>query len=254
MLSPLGQRSLTQFSPPSSVFADHRTIRRFLSDPIDPEHLEFIMQAGWRAPTDAQGHMFSVLRITESGLRDRLAQLCGDQRQIREAGEFFVLCLDVHRLKLLVEHRGGEFGMKARIALLYGAVDTTLVAQNMVIAAEMLGYGICYIGAVQNNTDKIARLLKLPQLVLPLFGLCVGVPDPAKVPDLRPRLPIVLSFHENEYPSDFSAEQLEGGYEAMKRDYDWFAKVEKYFATGGTMDKREDIMNAAWLQQGFAPK
>ena len=72
-----------------------------------------------------------------------------------------------------------------------------MVAENMMIAAEELGYGTCYIGAVQNNTDIIARELELKPGVLPLYGLCIGVIDEAKAPPVRPRLPRDLCFFEN---------------------------------------------------------
>ncbi len=72
-------------------------------------------------------------------------------------GADLVVCLDVYRLQLLVELRGGEWGMQERIALIYGATDATMVAQDMTVAAEILGYGTCYVGAVQNSTDRIAK-------------------------------------------------------------------------------------------------
>lgn len=85
--------------------------------------------------------------------------------------------------------------MRERISLLYGATDATMVAQNMVVAAEALGYGTCYIGAVQNNVDRIAEALALPPGVLPLYGLCIGVIDPAHYPPtVKPRIPRALLF------------------------------------------------------------
>ncbi len=43
----------------------------------------------------------------------------------------------------------------------------------------------------------MTELLKLPQHVLPLFGLCLGWP--ADNPDLKPRLPASILVHENSY-------------------------------------------------------
>ncbi len=242
------------FPPPLEVFGRHRSIRHFLPEPLAPGHLEWIIQAGRRAPTDAQGHMYSVLRITDPALRDELATLCGDQQHIRDAAEFLVHCLDVHRLRRLVEHRGGEWGMGPRIALLYGTSDATMVAENMMLAAEMLGYGTCYIGGVQNNTDVIAQLLALPQGVLPLYGLCIGVPDPARIPGLRPRVPQELCFFENRYPEEFTPEELESAYQAMGGKRDWYETLGRYFAAGGVMARREPVMARAWRQQGLEPR
>ena len=244
----------TTLPPALNVFAAHRSIRHFLPQPLAPGHLDLIVEAGRHAPTDAQGHMYALVRITDTALRDLLATLCNDQQHVREAAEFFVVCLDVYRLQLLVELRGGEWGMQERIALVYGATDATMVAQNMTVAAETLGYGTCYIGAVQNNTDRIAKELYLPHGVLPLYGLCIGVPDPAQLPPLRPRIPRDLCFFDNRYPETFSDAALESAYTAMSGRRDWYTAVKAYFAAGGTMQQREKVMAHAWRQQKLDPR
>ncbi|HQY92541.1 nitroreductase family protein [Caldilinea sp.] len=242
------------FPPALEVFGRHRSVRFFLPDPLARGDLDLIVEAGRRAPTDAQGHMYACVCITDATLRDRLATLCADQQHIRDAAEFFVVCLDVHRLRRLIEYRGLEWGMRERIALLYGATDATMVAQNMVVAAESLGYGACYIGAVQNNVDVIAQELSLPPGVLPIYGLCIGVIDPAHYPPLKPRIPRDLCFFENSYPADFPAQALEAAYAAMRVKRDWLDSIGVYFATDGTMEHREPIMARAWRQQELDPR
>ncbi len=248
------QPDMPDFPPELAVFATHRSIRFFKPEPLAPGHTQLIIEAGRRAPTDAQGHMYSFIRITDPGLRDEIATLCADQQHIRDCAEFFVCCLDVYRLRQLIEHRGGEFGMEARISLLYGASDTTMVAQNMQIAAELLGYGTCYIGGVQNNTDVIARLLHLPAGVLPLYGLCIGVIDQEKLPRLKERVPGDLCFFDNAYPAAFAPADLDRAYTAMSPLRDWYASISRYFTTNGTMHKRETVMRRAWEQQGLMPE
>lgn len=54
-------------------------------------------------------------------------------------------------------------------ALTVAIVDTTIAAQNMTVAAESMGLGICYIGGIRNDTSKVAELLNLPELTLPLL-------------------------------------------------------------------------------------
>ncbi len=243
------------FPPELAVFGHHRSVRFFLTEPLAPGHLDLIIEAGRRAPTDAQGHMYTFVRITDGILRDRLATLCANQQHIRDAAEFFVVCLDVHRLQRLVEHRSGVWGMRERISLLYGATDATMVAQNMVVAAEALGYGTCYIGAVQNNTDVIAAELALPAGVLPIYGLCIGVIDPMNYPPVvKPRIPRDLCFHDNRYPEHFTEDELESAYAAMSVKRPWYEALGSYFATGGTMEKREPIMARAWRQQSLEPQ
>src|SRR5699024_9566544 len=64
-------------------------------------------------------------------------------------------------------------------------VDTALFGQNFALAAESMGYGICYIGGVRNNPKQISELFNLPEHVIPLFGMTVGVP--VKLNEVKPR-------------------------------------------------------------------
>jgi nitroreductase len=41
-------------------------------------------------------------------------------------------------------------------------VDTALAAQNAALAAESIGLGTVYIGAMRNSPEEVAALLKLP--------------------------------------------------------------------------------------------
>lgn len=81
--------------------------------------------------------------------------------------------------------------------VLVGVADVSLFAQNFVIAAESMGYGICYIGGVRNKPSEISELFNLPDHVFPLFGLTIGVP--ARRNEVKPRLPVSAVLHENEY-------------------------------------------------------
>ena len=239
------------------LFAEHRTIRHFLRKPLPENDVDRILTAAQRAPTDASAQMYSIIRVTHTALRDEIATLSGEQQHIRDCGEFFVICLDVHRLDKLLKRRGTRLGMGPRVSILYGTTDAILAAANLALAAEAIGYGTCFIGGVQNRIDRLSQLLALPRGVLPIVGLCVGVPDPDWIPaQPRPRLPKAFVVHENGYRL-FRNDDLEAAYTAMapiSRRKDWFPTLERYFAPDGTMARREAVMAAAWRQQGFEPE
>ncbi len=242
--------------PVLEVFANHRTVRRFTHDPILPEHLDAIIEAGRRAPTDASAQMGTFVRITDPELRVRLSKLAGDQQHIVRGAEFFVVCMDVYRLRRLVEYRGGDYGMGPLVSLLFGITDAILIAQNMVIAAEAMGYATCYIGGVQNNADKIAAELQLPTGVLPVVGLVLGVPAPGETAKpKRPRVPRQAVFMENSY-HQMTPDLLEACYQAMSsyhRSGDWYNALKLYFTVEGSMPGREPMLRQALAQQGLLP-
>ena len=95
-------------------------------------------------------------------------------------------------------------------------VDAALVAQNIVVASESAGLGICYIGALRNNPSEVSTVLDLPHDTYPVFGLCLGWPD--QDPEVKPRLPIDVVLRENSYGIGEDGLNL-GNYDEAVRGY-----------------------------------
>lgn len=235
------------------VFEIHRTVRSYAQDKIPEQDVARIIQAGRRAPTDATGFMYTVIRVTDRELRERLRVLCGDQQHISTASDYFVVCLDLHRQARLLEFLGQRQARLGNWAFLFGVVDAVLVAENMAVAAEALGYGTGFIGGVHYDTSGVARALGLPEGVFPVVGLTVGVVE--REPSPRKRLPVEVTFHENTYAETTPA-QAEACFEAMVSStgkFDWRKTLPRYFAEGGTMEKREPTITRALREQGILP-
>ena len=98
-------------------------------------------------------------------------------------------------------------------------VDASLAAQNAALAAEAMGLGICYVGGLRNDLEKVSELLKIPDKVIPLFGLAVGYPS--SVNDQKPRLPFEHVYHENEY------QQNNAVYKAQLKQYN--EEIQEYY-------------------------
>jgi len=206
------------------------------------------MEAAQRAPTGASGQIYSIVRITDRDIRERLATQSGDQQHIRDAAEFFIFCVDVRRTQRLIEHRGDAFTLSAGVTVLYGTMDALLAAANLATAAEALGYGTCFIGAVLNHLDLVARELQLPRGMLPVIGLTIGVPAKEHKPKRSPRLPPGLVFHENRY-HDLSPADLEAAFQVMGEN--WLGTLKHFFGPGGRLLQREPVWGRTLAQQGF---
>jgi hypothetical protein len=79
------------------------------------------------------------------------------------------------------------------------AIDAALAAQNAVVAAESLGLGTVYIGALRNQPEAVAQVIDLPPRAAVVFGLVVGHPDPALPAAVKPRLPREAILHHDSY-------------------------------------------------------
>lgn len=177
------------------ILKNHRSIRQFKSRPICEDLLTDILLAARQASSSTFLQVVSIIRITDPAIRHQIMQLSGDQKYIDTAAEFLVFCVDYARHQQIVSDAKTGFVEQ----LLIGAVDVGIMAQNALIAAESSGLGGVYIGGIRNNPQQISELLHLPELVIPMVGLCLGFPD--QNPEIKPRLPLQLLVSENEYQS-----------------------------------------------------
>ena len=114
-----------------------------------------------------------------------------------------------------------------------GAIDSAIMAQNLLVAAESLGLGGVYLGSVRNDINRLSELLQLPAGVVPMFGMALGYPD--QDPAMRPRLPVELVVSTNKFESA-SKEAVEAYNDTMKAYYvergqpgmDWTKQVMNY--------------------------
>jgi FMN reductase (NADPH) len=213
----------------------HRSIRKFKPVELSDADARRAVEAAQMAATSSNIQAYSLLRVRDAERRAQLAELCGGQPYVAEAGAFFVVCGDLRRHLLVAEDQGLPNEQNLECFLL-AAVDASLFAQNLVLAFEAMGLGICYIGGLRNRLPEVDALLELPAGVLPLYGLCVGVPD--QEPGQRPRLRHEAVLFEERYPSDDEMrahiaeydERMRSYYEQRgKPGYDWSGGLARRF-------------------------
>jgi len=180
-------------TPTIDLLCAHRSIRAFTDRHITVAQRNAIFAAAQSASSSSFIQCSSIIRISDAALRESLVTLSGGQEYVAGAAEFWVFCADFNRLLQICPD--AQLGLAEQ--LLLGCVDTALMAQNAMIAAESLGFGGVYIGGIRNNIAEVTRQLELPKFVLPLFGMCLG--EPAQEPDRKPRMPASMLVHENHY-------------------------------------------------------
>jgi nitroreductase len=195
-------------TPAIETILSHRSVRAFLPDPLEPGTLELLIAAAQSAPSSSNLQIWSAVAVQEPARKQRIAALANDQQHIRDAPLFLAFLADTSRLADVAERRGvPSEGLPYLDTFLMGAIDAALAAQSALIAAESLGLGTVYIGALRNKPEQVARELGLRAGVAPLFGLVVGKPDPARPAAVKPRLPQrAVVFHEQYGSRDLSAD------------------------------------------------
>lgn len=251
--------------PEPGVFRNllaHRSVRAFAPDPLPEGLLEALVAAAQSAPTSSNMQSWSVVAVREPERKARLAELSAGQGFIRQAPLFLAFLADTSRLARLGQREGRELqGLHYLESLLVASIDAALAAQNVVVAAEALGYGTVYVGSLRNKPVEVAEVLKLPPGAVAMFGLCIGRPDPAIPTEIKPRLPQALVLHKEQYRTSDSAEAATvAEYDAtlaafserqgMGAGNGWIRRMINRLATAASLSGR-DTMRESVQRLGF---
>ncbi|MBB5191632.1 nitroreductase [Silvimonas terrae] len=198
----------------------HRSVRAFLPAAVTEETLSVLVGAAQSAATSSNLQAWSVVAVRDPARKQRLAALAANQAHIKEAPLLLVFLADLSRLERTAERQQQAVGgLQYLESFLLAAIDAALAAQNVVAAAESLGLGTVYIGAIRNQPEAVSAELNLPAQVFPVFGLVVGTPDPARPAAVKPRLPQSVVLHHEQYESAAEAAGIASYDEILKAFY-----------------------------------
>lgn len=215
---------------------NRKSVRKYTDRKLSSDELETIVRAGQQAPFASQ--LYSVLFSTKGSIAFN-------------APIWFVICVDAYKLERFMKLRGWKIVTNDLTLLLLGMQDAAYMAENMVIAAESLGIGSCFLGAVSSSASRMKTLSKrfeLPKRVFPIVELVMGYPDEDFPP--RPRYPLAFTLFENKYP-ELSDQDVE---KAMKVMDDGYLEQEYYKRQRAKIrleDGREDsytFRNYSWTE------
>ncbi len=184
----------------------HRSIRKFRSTPIPEEMLQEILEAASRASTCGNMQLYSLIVSRSEEVRRELLPCHFGQQMVVEAPCVVTVCADIHRFSKWCSQRDAKPAYDNFAWFLTATIDAMLAAQNLAIAAEANGLGICYLGTTIYTAGDIVRILELPKGVIPITTLVIGYPD--EKPELTDRLPMDAIVHHERY-TDYSAAEID---------------------------------------------
>lgn len=184
----------------------HRSIRKFKSTPIPEEELREMLEAASRASTCGNMQLYSLIVTRDKAMREELLLCHFGQQMVVEAPCVVTVCADVHRFSMWCEQRDAEPAYDNFAWFLTATIDALLAAQNLVVAAEARGLGICYLGTTIYTAGEIVKTLNLPKGVLPVTTIVLGYPD--EKPELTDRLPQDAVVHFEQY-NDYTAAEID---------------------------------------------
>lgn len=184
----------------------HRSIRKYAKRPIAPDTLRGIVDAGIRGSNTGNMQLYSIVLTQDAATKAALAPAHFNQPMVTEAPLVATVCADVNRMTKWCEARDAAAGFHNMETFLTAAIDATIVAQNMTLAAEEAGLGVCYLGTTTYNPEMIIDILRLPRGVFPITTLTIGYP--AEAPGATERLPREAVTHTDTY-HDYTTEDID---------------------------------------------
>lgn len=233
---------------------NHRSLREFSEEKLSQEEIESLVGAAQSASTSSYVQAYSIIGVTDEEKKKQLREI-STQSYVEHNGHLFVFVVDFYRNNELAKKFDQTISYDKTENLIVGIVDASLAAQNMAIAAESMGLGMCYIGSLRNDVNKVKEILDLPEATFPLFGMVVG--HPTTKGSQKERLPFKAIYHENTYQRMEQVESIIEEYDQNvseyykertngQRDDKWSEQVVK------TLMKKQRLDVDAFLKsQGF---
>jgi len=179
---------------------ERMAMRGYTTQEIAAEEKEAILHAAIMAPTVGCQQLYTILDITDSTLKSRLADLCDGQSFINKGKLVLIFCADVQKWHDIYASGGCDPRKPQLGDLMLSVSDAMAAAQNAVVAADSLGIASSYVGEIAGNCESIRELLHLPEYVLPVTMLVFGYPAAQQFPQPREdRVEMKYVVHENGY-------------------------------------------------------
>jgi nitroreductase len=184
-----------------------KTVRRY-SDVVPEEALlDLLVAAALSASAKSDFQQASILRVTDPAKRSAIGALFPNMPWIGISPVFFVFLGDARRLQRIGELRQKPVRNGTLEGFFNASIDAALAMQTMILCAESAGLGVCPISVLRNEIGKVAAILKLPDLVFPVAGLCLGYPQGEGHISLR--LPRRATTHRDSYDDSALSDSID---------------------------------------------
>jgi len=159
------------------------SLRRFSEEEVSLENKKIIIESALRAPTAGNLMLYSIIKVEDKNVLEKLSHTCDEQPFIKTASFALIFVVDYQKLYdyfansnflSYCAEQEVEPVFPSLSDLLLGSQDAIAAAQNSVIAAESLGVGSCYIGDIIENYEIHKEMFDLEDLTFPLGMLVYG--------------------------------------------------------------------------------
>ena len=155
--------------------AGQRSHRRFLPRAVEPALLRLLCACALSAPSKSDLQQRDIVWVRDQAKQRAITALIPDMPWIADAPVFLVFLANGLRLPSIARLRNKPFPNDHLDLFFNAVVDSAIVLATFMRAAAAVGLGSCPISAIRDHPDTVSDLLELPERVVPIAGLCVGL-------------------------------------------------------------------------------
>ena len=141
-----------------------RSVRKFLDQPVGDGVLEQLIGAGMVAPSAHNEQPWHFVVIEDRAMLEEITRIHKYAQMLKESPVALAICAEI----TLVQDPAVDFWVQ----------DCAAATENVLLAANGLGLGACWLGIHPRVQRKaaISKLLKLPENVEPFSIIALGYP------------------------------------------------------------------------------
>jgi len=162
---------MPESTPFQRIIQQRRSIRRFLPVPVEREKIAACLEAARIAPSAENAQSWRFLVVDAPEVKDSLAKeaFSGIYKMTQFAAQAPVLIVLLAKLDFLAHRVGNKIQ-----GVPYFLLDLGIAGEHMVLQAEELGLGTCWIGWF--NIRATRKFFKIPRKYKIVALLSLGYP------------------------------------------------------------------------------
>jgi len=143
------------------VLFNRRSKRRFVDKEVEDEKIQKILKAAMSAPSAHNKQPWEFVVIRDNKTMDKIMEFHKYSKMLKDAPLAIAVCGDKNAYK--------DFWVQ----------DCSAATQNLLLMAEDLGLGACWLGVypVEEYYTELSDLLELPDNIIPLNIIAIGYPE-----------------------------------------------------------------------------
>lgn len=158
---------------PTALLFGRRSVRVFRPGEIPESQVKTLLEAAMAAPSAMTKDPWRFVVVRKRETLERIAAVCPGGKMLPSCPLGIVVCGD---LEAAFEKNVG-----------YLLQDCSAAIENLLLCAHALGLGACWVGAypAEGSVKGLKDLLKLPETVLPIAVIALGLPGESPEPRTR---------------------------------------------------------------------